>query len=185
MTRHLQKRVFASLVSRYDCRLMNNVHRGDYLECLVAEILGPGWKLPWTVGHHWAQWDIEHSSGARIEVKQSAALQPWHAGTGVRTSPTFKISPRTGYWTPDGSWIDRPGRPADIYVFGWHAESEESVADHRAPEQWTFFVVSTSSLPATQKSIGLSSLMRLVDATGYESLASAVREAVDTWQTGG
>ena len=186
MTSQLQQRVVANLVRRYDRPVMNNIHRGEYLECLVAEILGSDWKLPWTIGHDWAPWDLEHSSGTRIEVKQSAALQPWHAGnSGRRTSPRFDISPRTGYWTLDSSWIDRPGRVADIYVFGWHSESEESVADHRAPEQWTFFVVPPSSLPATQKSIGLASLKRLVGATGYESLAPAVQETVDGSRAGG
>ena len=146
MTSQLQQRVVANLVRRYDRPVMNNIHRGEYLECLVAEILGSDWKLPWTIGHDWAPWDLEHSSGTRIEVKQSAALQPWHAGnSGRRTSPRFDVSPRTGYWTLDSSWIDRPGRVADIYVFGWHSESEESVADHRAPEQWTFFVVPPST----------------------------------------
>ena len=185
MTSQLQQRVVANLVRRYDRPMMNNVHRGEYVECLVAEILSSDWELPWTIGHDWAPWDLEHSSGTRIEVKQSAALQPWHVGNSVRTSPRFDISPRNGYWTLDSSWIDRPGRSADIYVFGWRSESEESLADHRAPEQWTFFVVPTSSLPVTQKSIGLASLKRLVGATGYESLASAVQEIVDGSRAGG
>ena len=109
-----------------------------------------------------------------MEVKQSAALQPWHDGKGVSTSPRFDIAPRKGYWTLDGSWIDRPGRPADIYVFGWHPERDPSVADQRAPEQWRFLVVPAARLPAAQKSIGLAGLDRLVGATGHESLASAV-----------
>ena len=174
MTNQLRQRVVASLIRRYDRRIMNNVHRGEYVECLVAELLGSGWKLPWTAGHDWAPWDLEHDSGARMEVKQSAALQPWHDGKGVSTSPKFDIAPRKGYWTLDGSWIDRPGRPAEIYVFGWHPERDPSVADQRAPEQWRFFVVPAARLPAAQKSIGLAGLDRLVGATGHESLASAV-----------
>ena len=49
MTSQLQQRVVANLVRRYDCPVMNNIHRGEYLECLVAEILGSDWKLPWTI----------------------------------------------------------------------------------------------------------------------------------------
>ena len=108
---------------------MNNVHRGEYLECLVAELLGSGWRLPWTAGHDWAPWDLEHISGTRMEVKQSAALQSWHDGKSASTSPRFDIAPRTGYWTLNGSWIDRPGPPADIYLFGWHPERDRSVAE--------------------------------------------------------
>ena len=178
MTNQLRQRVVATLVRRYDRRVMNNVHRGEYLECLVAELLGSGWKLPWTAGHDWAPWDLEHISGTRVEVKQSAALQSWHDAKSVATSPRFDIAPRTGYWTLDGSWIHRPGRPADIFLFGWHPERNRSVADHRAPDQWRFFVVPASRLPATQKSIGLAGLERLVGATGYESLASTVAAAV-------
>ncbi|MDE0394862.1 MAG: hypothetical protein OYK82_08810 [Gammaproteobacteria bacterium] len=181
----LRQRAVASLVRRYDRRVMNNVHRGEYLECLVAELLGSGWRLPWTAGHDWAPWDLEHISGTRMEVKQSAALQSWHDGKSAFTSPRFDIPPRKGYWTLDGSWIGRPGRPADIYLFGWHPERDRSVADHLAPEQWRFCVVPASRLPAAQKSIGLAALERLVGATGYESLASAVAAAVDSPQTEG
>ena len=175
MTSQLQQRVVANLVRRYDRPMMNNVHRGEYVECLVAEILSSDWELPWTIGHDWAPWDLEHSSGTRIEVKQSAALQPWHVGNSVRTSPRFDISPRNGYWTLDSSWIDRPGRSADIYVFGWRSESEESLADHRAPEQWTFFVVSDIELAGNAKEHRTCQSQETCRCTGYESLASAVQ----------
>ena len=164
---------------------MNNVHRGEYLECLVGELLGSGWRLPWAAGHDWAPWDLAHFSGTRMEVKQSAPLQSWHDGKSVSTTPRFDIAPRKGYWTLDGSWIDRSGRPSDIYLFGWHPERDRSVADHRAPEQWRFFVVPASRLPAAQKSIGLAALERLAGATGYESLAAAVAMAVDGPRTEG
>ncbi|MDE2914563.1 MAG: hypothetical protein OXL68_16740 [Paracoccaceae bacterium] len=51
-------------------------HRQEYLVCLVAELLAPEWVSPWTMGHDWAPWDLEHGSGARIQIKQSAARDP-------------------------------------------------------------------------------------------------------------
>ena len=33
------------LIRRYDRRIMNNVQRGDYVECMVATALGADWRL--------------------------------------------------------------------------------------------------------------------------------------------
>ncbi len=175
----IHRDILTSLVRRYDCPVMNNVHRAEYLECLVAEFLGAGWSLPWQSGYDWAPWDIEHISGARIEIKQSAALQPWHAGNQTRTrSPRFDIAPRKGFWTRAGVWAEGPGRPADLYVFAWHGEESASVADHRAIHQWRFFVVPTHRLPAEQHSIGRPGLKELADDVGYEALRFTVNRAV-------
>ena len=175
----IHRNILTSLVRRYDCQVMNNTHRAEYVECLVAEFLGTGWTHPWTNGYDWAPWDIEHISGARLEIKQSAALQPWHVGNQTRTkSPRFDIASRKGYWTRDGAWIEGPERPADLYVFAWHGEERASVADHRSPDQWRFFVVPTHRLPERQDSIGLPGLKRLTDDVGYEALRFTVDRAV-------
>lgn len=179
MPNSIHRNILTSLVQRYDCRVMNNIHRAEYVECLVAEFLGTGWTLPWTNGYDWAPWDIEHVSGARLEIKQSAALQPWHVGNQTRTkSPRFDIAPRKGYWTRDGTWIEGPDRPANLYVFAWHGKERAAVADHRAPDQWRFFVVPTHRLPERQDSIGLPGLKQLTDDVGYEALRFTVDRAV-------
>ena len=173
-------------MSRYDRPVMNNVHRAEYGECMVAELLEPNWVLPWMDGYDWAPWDLHDGSGMKIEIKQSAALQTWQAGRGEQArSPRFDIAPRKGYWTADATWIDNPARPANIYVFAWHPEMEESVADHRSPGQWKFFVVPSDRLPPEQRSIGLAGLKRLAEAVGFESLASTVRELVGDCQRNG
>ena len=118
-----------------------------------------------------------------MEVEQSAALQPWQLGRGERTrSPRFDIAPREDFWMADGTWIDGPVRPANIYVFAWHPVEGESVADHRSPGQWKFFVVSAGRLPPIQRCIGLAGLARLAGTVESKALAAAVRDAVEDCQ---
>ena len=85
MPNSIHRNILTSLVRRHDRPVMNNTHRVEYVECLVAEFLGGDWTLPWTSGYDWVPWDIEHVSGTRIEIKQCAALPPWHAGNEIRT----------------------------------------------------------------------------------------------------
>ena len=75
MSRSLTEEILATLRGRHDRPVMNNIHRAEYVECLVAALLGPSWTLPWTAGFDWSPWDLEHVSGTMIEVKQAAARQ--------------------------------------------------------------------------------------------------------------
>ena len=176
----LHEKVLSRLVRPYDRPVMNNVRRGEYILCLVAELLGTDWTPPWTRDYDWAPWNLEHVSGAKIEVRQYASLQPEDPGTAAWSKdPAFNISARKGYWTLDGSWIDQFDRPADIYVLAWHPERDRSVVDHREPEQWRFFVIPTSIFRARETVIGLAGLEELTKAIGYESLAGAVQETLD------
>ena len=62
-------------VSRaYEHRVMNNVHRSDYVEAMVAVALA---DYGWTRNDPWDGWDCEHESGVPLQVTQSAAAQPW------------------------------------------------------------------------------------------------------------
>ena len=177
MSNSVQEQTLATVFARYDRRVMNNIHRADYVECLVAMLLGPAWTLPWTSAYDWAPWDLEHVSGARIEVKQAAARQPWHRDESVQARPPrFDIAPRGGYWTLDSTWVEQPGRLADIYIFAWHPETRESIVDHREPEQWTFCVLRTETLPAAQRSISLARVERLARTVRAESLAPTVKQ---------
>ena len=123
MTDNLHHRILATLMRRYEQRIMNNVCRSDYVECMVASVLGADWHLTWADGWDWAPWDCEHAqTGARLEIKQAAARQSWdHGTTAVRRRPVFDIAARQGYWPRDGGpWIEAPGRLAHLYVFAWH-----------------------------------------------------------------
>ena len=105
-----------------------------------------------------------------------AARQPWHRDESVQARPPrFDIAPRGGYWTLDSTWVEQPGRLADIYIFAWHPETRESIVDHREPEQRTFFVLRTETLPAAQRSISLARVERLARTVRAESLAPTVK----------
>ncbi len=176
----LHHKVLSNIVRRHDRAIMTDDHRQEYVVCLVTELLAPDWTSPWTKGHDWAPWDLEHPSGARIQIKQSAAREPWDAGRKdwIRTS-WFNIALPDLFRSLDGDLIRPPDRLAEIYVFAWHGETGESAADHRAPEQWEFLVVPAKSLRANLRSIGLHDLEETTGAVGFELLAGAVRETLD------
>lgn len=50
----LRRRILATLMRRYDTRVMNNIYRVDYVECLVAFTLGTDGWLTWAHGLDWA-----------------------------------------------------------------------------------------------------------------------------------
>ena len=56
--------------------------------------------------------------------------------------------------------------------------------DHREPEQWTFFVLRTETLPAAQRSISLARVERLARTVRAESLAPTVKQML-TLRNGG
>ncbi len=167
----------------YDRPLINNVERADYVECLVELIMqsaDPRWCLTET----WDAWDVEHPDGARVEVKQSSALQSWSGPSSAKTeaSPRFDISIREWDWLrcSRGEYHNFPSdgrRSADVYVFAWHGEQDRAFADHRTASQWEFLVVAESELPA-QRSIGLNPLRKLARLCTYRSLAREVLEAI-------
>ena len=167
---------FSLLRLRYERRVMNNVDRGTFFECMVAALLGAEWGLTWILGDDWLPWDIEHApSQAKIEIKQSAARQSWHPPNMPNARPPrFDIAPRQQYSPKEGRWIDKRMRAADLYIFGWHPEAREELADHRDPVQWEFIVVPTEKLPVGQKTIGLTSLRHLGESARWDSLASTV-----------
>ena len=178
MTTPQHEEILAMLKRRYDGPIMNNVYRGDYVECMIASALWADWRLPWADGWDWAAWDCEHTtSRARLEVKQAAARQTWDKGTTPqRRNPAFDIAPRSGYWTREGEWIDSPGRQADVYVFAWHGGDDDH-ADHTDARQWRFFVVAERDLPQGQKSIGLRRLKEIAAPCGVADLRLAVEAA--------
>ena len=167
----------------YGQPLIANVYRGDYVEGLILCALGQGWKQTF----EWGSWDLENAAGVRLEVKQSAALQSWYKQTGVKkSSPSFSITPKTGYYTDSTDaavWVPLPAgervRPADIYVLAWHPGRDPEIADHHNPEQWQFFVVPADKLPekppnVKEQKISLTSVKGLATAVTYDRLVAEV-----------
>ncbi len=162
--------------AHYQKRLINNTHRADYVEAMIALALGESWCL---VSRYWdwAPWDLERDDGIRLEIKQSAATQSWSPDAIQTARGKFDIAQRDGYWDYESRWHTGKARYADIYVFAWHPESNPH-ADHRNPGQWRFFVVPEYKLPI-QKSISLNPLKKLAPETSYDDLLQAVDAAVD------
>ena len=173
---------FALLRLRYERRIMSNVDRAGFVECMVRTLLGTEWELMWILGDDWAPWDIEHSlSGAKIEIKQSAARQSWHPqNVSTRGVPRFDIKPRRQYLPTERRWTGKPARAADLYIFCWHPEARRQFADHGDPGQWEFIVVPTQRLPTGQKTIGLPGLRKLGESVRSDALAMAVEKILES-----
>ena len=72
----------------YGGPILNNSHRGDIVEMMVWDALGPDWRF---VGLGWHPWDLQRGTGPeriRIQIKQCALLQLW----GKTKAPTFQFS---------------------------------------------------------------------------------------------
>jgi len=52
--------IFARIRRMYDTPHMQNSLRGQWVEAMIAEILGPGWRH---TGGDWAAWDFERDDG--------------------------------------------------------------------------------------------------------------------------
>jgi hypothetical protein len=159
----------------FDRPIIQNQYRSAFVEAMLEPVLaGSQWCY---AGDGWSGWDFQRTDGARLEVKQSAAIQTWSEKRNIITKGAFDIASRTGYFSEGGSkWSATPGRPADVYVFAWNETD-----NHSRPENWMFFVVLTERLPS-QKTISLTKVKLLAatsgqsEALGISELASRVTE---------
>ena len=181
----IAKEIIEEIVAElYGKKVLSNLSRPLYVEKLLVRLLGPDWQY---VGGDWSGWDLENSqSHLRLEVKQSAARQTWTDGPsriGKPTKPIFDIRDRNGYFADGGSrWIASAGRPADLYVFAWHPHFiPKEAVDHTDPEQWEFYLLPERHLPTGQKTISLSSLLKLdpVSATSQNFAATVQHMSAD------
>lgn len=163
--------IAAAAAEAFGKPLVDNAIRSIISEAIVDAALGEGWT--WCSGA-WAKCDFLHEDGTRLEVKQSAALQVWHRPGDKPSRGQFDIAPRKGYYDDGSLWVDYIGRNADLYVFAWHPVSDPTVADHRDPNQWEFFVVPEPLLSREGKTISLSSVRRLADPVNAVQLDEAV-----------
>ena len=174
---HVHQRVLTRLSRQFERRIMDNVLRGQYLECLVAELIGPEWALTWELEKDWCAWDLEHQEhDVRVEIKQSAARQAWHDKIPSKTAtPRFSVKQPKQSWNGAKMVDVEPGTHlADIYTFAWHGESKSGVADHRNSTQWRFYVIASKQLPEAQSSVGLAVLDKLRKPVRGAELADAL-----------
>jgi hypothetical protein len=163
-----KKLVAAASESIFGRPLVMNVYRSILTEALVAHALSDSWE--WCSGDY-ASYDFIHTSGTRLEVKQTALRQSW-TSAGGKARPSWDIKERTGYWEEGTRWIAQRGRNADIYVFALHDVADET-ADHRRSDQWKFYVVAASALPATQR-LGLAAAELLTKPVPFDQLSARV-----------
>ncbi len=184
----IHQQVVNLFAERYARPHISNSWRGEYIEAIVAEILGPNWKLTWQLTNsNWSAWDIENeSTGKKIEVKHSAACQSWHSGQpNQAVLPRFDIKEVDGYYDSGDKWVDLVGyqRPADIYVFAWNGVSNPDEADHRDLTQWEFYIVSSGKLPRGQKTIGLKSVRKIAVLADCNTLTTVVDRVISSPDT--
>lgn len=156
-----------------------NVWRAALVESMIDLVLSSDWI--WCSADY-ATFNFQHTNGTRLEVKQSAARQSWTKPGASPSQASFDIATRLGTW--DGpTWVpnETPRRQADPYVLAHHPVADET-ANHRDPQQWTFYVVPTSLLPAT-RSIALGKVLALAKPVGYRELTSVIEQARAVFQS--
>lgn len=161
----MNEEIFLRIRNMFDVPQMQNSLRGHWVEAMVCEILGSGWKH---TGADWAAWDLERDDGLRVEVKQSAKDQSWGPTT---SAPRFSIRTAQGHYPEGEPYLPNTSgaRLADVYIFAWHAGD-----DQRNVSQWQFYVVKADQLPHGQKTIGLAAIQELVRSVQSYDLAAEI-----------
>lgn len=165
----METKILNRITSLFNTPVMQNNLRGLYMEAMVIELLGSGWR---STGGDWAGWDLQHENETRVEVKQSARMQTWGIS---KSAPRFDIKVAGGHY-PDGiTYVKNSSgeRLADFFIFAWHEGT-----DQRVPEQWEFYVVASSDLPKQQKSIGLTGIRKLATSTASSQLRHALLPSI-------
>jgi hypothetical protein len=152
--------------------LVSNATRGLVAEFIVASALG----LATGVRDEWQAYDLETSSGKKIEVKSAAYLQSW--GQNKPSKISFNVRPTRAWDADTGSFSSEVKRQANIYVFALLAHRDKNSVDPLNLDQWEFYVVPTSLLDArarSQHSITLKSLRQLCPVpVRFSELKSAI-----------
>jgi hypothetical protein len=163
----MKEKIHAKIRSMFDVPNIQNSLRGLWVEAMLCEILGGGWKH---TGSDWAAWDFERTDGLRVEVKQSARQQSWGTST---SAPRFDITAAKGHY-PDGKTYvanTSAARFANVYIFAWHDGH-----DQRDVSEWQFYVVEASRLPDGQKSLGLGVIKKLTEPLSASMLLEQMRQ---------
>ena len=101
----VRARVLAEVCRAYEQRVMNNVHRSDYVEAIVAVALA---DYGWTRKDPWEGWDCEHTSGVPLEVKPDQKKGWGRYGAWChRVVSTISGLPLRGFGS---RWAHRPRR---------------------------------------------------------------------------
>ena len=152
--------------------IVNNTNRGILAEFIVAKALGSAEE----VRTNWASYDVDTSSGTKVEVKSAAFLQSWEQVE--LSNPRFQIGKTWGWDQETGEYVDEPQRYADVYVFCLLAYQEDKRQLNPLDlSQWEFYVVATSRIEAEfgdRRSATLAQVRGLSPAFSVDELHDAV-----------
>jgi hypothetical protein len=169
-----RERLHRMLIEKlYSHRILNNSHRGDFVEMIVLDALGPEWRH---VGLGWNIWDLQRGNGkdrARIQVKQCAARQLW----GKTKCMTFQF-----HWSDRApayvlrdfpkEAVEKDGWFCELFVVGVHRVEDKDLCDQTDPSQWQFMIVPSRELKRGQSSMTLSKAIKrwpLIPLAGLKS----------------
>lgn len=155
-------------------RLLDNTMRGYWCESMVAEALGPECKI---VGAGWHAWDLQIGGDLddfperiRIQVKNSARLQPWNIKSGKASECQFDLKVRKKPFYFDiynpGVACEDIGFLCEIFILCFHDKTNIETADHLDPMQWKFYLVPVSGrrIAITEKE--MAAALKKVNTTG-------------------
>ena len=163
----------------YTAPILNNAHRGDVVEMMALAALSPEWKF---VGLGWHPWDLQRGTGngrARIQVKQTAALQLW--GKTRKPALSFGWSSKPpSYFKRDNpdEEIESEGWFCEVFVFGVHQDSNRATADQVDSRQWKFLVIPTCDLRKGTNSMVLTKALKIWPLVSWRELPDAVDDAL-------
>lgn len=157
--------------------ILSNATRGVLAEYIVAKALG----ISVDVRMEWDAYDLQTTSGTKIEVKSSAYLQSW--GQRKLSTITFGVPKRRAWDATTNRLGAESHRQADIYIFALLAHTDKQTVNPIDVSQWEFFVLPTVVLnerKRSQHSIGLKSLKLLTKSVAYADLGNAVENATES-----
>lgn len=161
--------------------LIGNAERGILAEYIVATALG----IADGIREGWRAYDLETPSGIKIEVKSAAYIQSWYQKT--FSNICFSIRPSTSWDSRTNEWGAERKRQADIYVFCILHHKSQDTFDPLNLDQWDFYLLPANvlnSLSLTQKTLGLSGLLKLNPCKAkYEEIASSIEKLSGNIQT--
>lgn len=153
--------------------LVSNATRGRLAEFLVAKAL----DINMDVRDEWGAYDLETSSGTKIEVKSAAYIQTWFQPK--FSAINFEV-PKTREWNrATNKQSTEVKRQADVYIFALLTHKDKSTIDPLDVDQWEFYVLPTRMLDErkrSQHSITLNSLQKLTQSVVFDGLLQAVNK---------
>lgn len=143
-------RIRTRLVTEFlSAPILENALRGYLCEAMLAEQLGPLCRI---TSHGWAPWDLEIGPRTgtcpdriRIQVKNSARLQTWHAEGHPASDSLFNLTwrHRPSYWMRDAADVpcEEEGFLCDLFALCHHPVEDRTLADQTDPAQWQVYLL--------------------------------------------